>query len=86
MTKITIDTPMGKSEIIVQRDGLDEVNKLMTKNHPKSNMIIITDTNIGDLYRSKLEQFFPKATVLAVVAGETSKRLAVVDCFGSCCR
>jgi 3-dehydroquinate synthase len=78
MSKITLKTSMGDSEIIVQRDGLDEVNRWMTKNHPKSNMIIITDTNIGDLYRSKLEQYFPKAIVLAVVASETSKRLAVV--------
>ncbi len=79
MNKIILKTPLGNSEIIIEEHGLGLVNKWMKEKHPTSKMVIITDTNIGDIYKDKLMEFFPEAQTLSVVAGDVSKRLAVVN-------
>jgi 3-dehydroquinate synthase len=78
MNKINLKTSLGNSEIIIQEDGVGMVNKWMKEHHPESKMVVITDTNVGGIYKELLAKYFPNIQILSVVAGDVSKRLAVV--------
>ena len=78
MNKITLKTPMGNSEILVQENGLSYVKEWIAENHPASRIVIITDTNVGELYKKQLADVFPGAITLSVPAGENTKSLASV--------
>ena len=70
MNKTILKTPLGNSEIIIEEHGLGLVNQWMKEKHPTSRMVIITDTNIGDIYKDKLVELFPEAQILSVAAGD----------------
>ena len=78
MNKVTLKTPMGNSEILVQENGLSYVKEWIVENHSASRIVIITDTNVGELYKKQLADVFPGALALSVPAGENTKSLASV--------
>ncbi|MBU0577202.1 3-dehydroquinate synthase [Patescibacteria group bacterium] len=78
MNKITLATSSGSSEILIQEDGLSAVSDWIKEKYPESKVMVITDTNIGDLYKEKIGEIFPDAQILAVQAGEGTKKLESV--------
>lgn len=78
MNKLNLETPLGNSEIIIQEDGIELFRDLIKERYPDSRLIFITDTNVGDLYRDKIEKTFPNSYILAVYPGDNSKRIEVV--------
>lgn len=78
MNKITLKTPLGNSEILVQENGLNYVKEWIADKHPNSRIVIITDTNVGELYKKQLADVFPGTLTLSVPAGENTKKLATV--------
>jgi 3-dehydroquinate synthase len=79
MNKIILSTPLGNSEIIIQKDGLKIVNKWINDKHPTSKIVIITDANIAGIYKDKISGFFPDAMVISVAAGDAGKSIPVVS-------
>lgn len=78
MNKIILKTPLGNSEILIQENGLNYVKEWIAEKYPNSRIVIITDTNVGELYKKQLADVFPGTLTLSVPAGENTKRLASV--------
>ncbi|MFB3925331.1 MAG: 3-dehydroquinate synthase [Syntrophales bacterium] len=80
MKKIKVNLDRKKTltyEICIGRDILDRVGPIMTKNNWASRYIIITDSNVADLYGgrvlSSLREIGIGAEMISFAAGETSK-------------
>ncbi|MBN2306479.1 3-dehydroquinate synthase [Candidatus Peregrinibacteria bacterium] len=73
MSKIHLETPAGNSEILIQRNGLDEAREWIEQKHPGRRLAIITDSNLNEHYRERLAEVFRDAIVLVVAAGEDTK-------------
>jgi len=69
LEKIQINTPGAKSEILVGADW-ESVSGML----PEKGVVIVTDENVRRLYGSR----FPDFPVLAITAGEKSKKLEVI--------
>ncbi|MBN2087942.1 3-dehydroquinate synthase [Candidatus Peregrinibacteria bacterium] len=78
MNKLILNTPRGNSEILVQENGLSYVKEWIAEKHPNSRIVIITDTNLGELYKNELAEVFTGTLTLSVPSGEDSKKLATV--------
>lgn len=76
--QIPLQTPFGNSKIALQEDGIKVVSDYIKNNHPNSRIVIITDTNVGNLYQNKLSNTFPSALALSISPGESSKKLASI--------
>ena len=70
MRKITINTALSKSEILVGENW-----KKFRNYHPVNNSVIITDDNILKLYG----EYFSDYRVLSISPGEKSKNLVVIN-------
>lgn len=70
MEKIVLNTPSGRSEILIGSKW-DSLQKLL----PGKGVVIITDDNVKKLYGLK----FPGFPVLSLKPGEDSKKLEVVE-------
>ena len=70
MDKIIINTPLARSEILVGEQW-ESVNRML----PEHGVVIITDENVLGIYGDR----FPRFPVFKVEAGETSKKLEVVE-------
>jgi 3-dehydroquinate synthase len=77
--QIELKTPLGNSEIIIEEHGLGFINKWMKEHHPTSKTVVITDTDIGEIYKDKLAEFFLDAQILSVKSGDATKSLATVN-------
>lgn len=70
MRKLSIDSSIGKSEILVG-EQLENVGRYL----PNKKIAIITDTNVYKLYGNK----FPDALIIEIGMGEEIKNLATVE-------
>jgi 3-dehydroquinate synthase len=79
MNTTILKTPLGNSEIIIEENGLGIVNNWIKEKHPTSKALIITDTDIGEIYKDKLIEFFSEDRILSIKPGDGSKNLAAVN-------
>lgn len=79
MEPILIQTPVGNSEILIQKEGLEYVRDYLKEHYSKSGVVIVTDDNLMKTYEEKLKNALPEAIILTVPAGEETKSLASVE-------
>ncbi len=73
METINLKTPSGTSKILIEEGLLGKIGELLKKDYPKSRFVIVTDSNLEEIYGNQLKEMFPHALFLTVPAGETSK-------------
>ena len=76
---INLETPLGNSEIIFQRNGVQKVRDELRKKHPSSRFIIVTDSNIRKIHEKLLSSVFLGGLILEIDSGESSKMLGTVE-------
>jgi len=78
MSDFKLQTPAGDSVIRIGVDVLSELKRYVDKKHPDSKVAVVTDANVGELYREQISAKLPGAMTLAIQPGEGSKRLESV--------
>jgi 3-dehydroquinate synthase len=81
--KVNLDKKLSNSyEICIGHDIIDRMGLIITKNHPASRYIMITDSNVsalyGELILHKLKEMGMKVDMIAFPAGEGSKNIFTV--------
>ena len=66
-------TIRGTAKITVEKGVYQKAGKLNAKESPESKVAIITDKNLGKIYKKEIKKIFPNAFLITVPANEKSK-------------
>lgn len=84
MQKIDVQSKHGKYPILIEEGIFEQAGNWIRRWMPSSQLVIITDTNVGNFYLEKLQSALKEAglgsvDVFVIEAGEESKNLQTVE-------